>query len=222
MNEVSINQQNQKTTKMFKTNFFFFFFFFFTFTDGPGPIGPPPKAPSPMPPCTPPLNDTKGLMDDRRVPRPIGGERSHRKAPGPPPVAAANMAAVGEYGKLWALNAELTGEWTPTTSPLMSSAPIPASVITSSVITGGNMAYDVNAVAAQDGDGPPSDAPDGNSFSDSLPVDPATEQNFQVTRFYGVCLGLRGASTCAPVSHLSVSTESGIMCQRERDVAPFP
>ena len=29
MNEVSINQQNQKTTKMFKTNFFFFFFFFF-------------------------------------------------------------------------------------------------------------------------------------------------------------------------------------------------
>ena len=156
-----------------------------------------------MPPCTPPLNDTKGLMDDRRVPRPIGGERSHRKAPGPPPVAAANMAAVGEYGKLWALNAELTGEWTPTTSPLMSSAPIPASVITSSVITGGNMAYDVNAVAAQDGDGPPSDAPDGNSFSDSLPVDPATEQNFQVTRFYGVCLGLRGASTCAPVSHLS-------------------
>ncbi|XP_041363273.1 ankyrin repeat and KH domain-containing protein 1-like [Gigantopelta aegis] len=142
--------------------------------DGPGPIGPPPKAPSPMPPCTPPLNDSKSIIDDRRVPRPIGGERSQRKAPGPP---AANIATVREYNKMWVLNAEMNSEWTPTTSPLMSSAPIQASVITSSVITGGNMAYDVNS--AQDVDCPPTDNPNGNSFSDSLPVDPTTEQNFQ-------------------------------------------
>ncbi|XP_071107805.1 ankyrin repeat domain-containing protein 17-like isoform X5 [Haliotis cracherodii] len=139
----------------------------------PGPIGPP-RGTSPMPIGTPPLPDpVKNNMDDRRVPRPIGGERSHRKAPGTGP---GNIGPVGDFSKLWGLNSaisELNSEWAPSTSPMMTSASMQASVRTSSVITGGNMAY------TRDGDGSTGEpTQDPNSFPEGLSIEAAVEQNF--------------------------------------------
>lgn len=62
-----------------------------------------------MPIGTPPLPDpVKNNMDDRRVPRPIGGERSHRKAPGTGP---GNIGPVGDFSKLWGLNSAISGKF---------------------------------------------------------------------------------------------------------------
>lgn len=68
----------------------------------PGSSGPmhPPSIGSPMPPLTPPLLDNKQGLEDRRVPRPIGGERAQRKLP--LSSASSGFGGVGEFGnKLW-------------------------------------------------------------------------------------------------------------------------
>lgn len=59
----------------------------FNLAEGPSPtpIGPP-RTNSPLHPSTPPMPDIMRLNEDRRQPRPIGGERSVRKAPGPGPL----------------------------------------------------------------------------------------------------------------------------------------
>lgn len=56
----------------------------FVVTDGasPTPMGPP-RATSPLPPSTPPMQDMiPQVLEDRRPPLPIGGERTQRKVPG--------------------------------------------------------------------------------------------------------------------------------------------
>lgn len=75
--------------------------YLFWFPESPAapPVGQP-SAKSPLPVNTPPLQDhLKGSMEDRKQPRPIGGERAHRKGPGP-----IGSGGMGEYGTgFWGL-----------------------------------------------------------------------------------------------------------------------
>lgn len=76
------------------------------------------------------------LNEDRRQPRPIGGERSIRKAPGPGPLGVPGNLEFND--PLWNMSPQLNMDWNVKgTSPGLTSG-MP-SVITTSVIAGGHM-----------------------------------------------------------------------------------
>ncbi|XP_052262259.1 ankyrin repeat domain-containing protein 17-like isoform X2 [Dreissena polymorpha] len=99
----------------------------------PTPIGPP-QASSPMPPGTPPIPEMiRPGLEDRRQPRPIGGERTFRKPAGGP---------ITDYGEpFWSFQPDYSNvDWgakVPTS--FMTSASLATSVISTSVIAGGTM-----------------------------------------------------------------------------------
>ncbi|XP_076458680.1 ankyrin repeat and KH domain-containing protein 1-like isoform X4 [Babylonia areolata] len=128
---------------------------------------------SPMPPCTPPLSEGKQTPDDRKVLRPIGGERAaQRKLPLNEP----NLGGSGDFKMMWG-GSEMTKDWMPATSPQMTAAAMPTSVMTSSVVTGSNMAY---TLSQRENPAPASDGM--NAFHEPFPtasMDPPVDPTMQ-------------------------------------------
>ncbi|XP_052760903.1 ankyrin repeat domain-containing protein 17-like isoform X2 [Mya arenaria] len=103
----------------------------------PTPIGPP-RAPSPVTAPTPPMSEMiRPGMEDRRQPRPIGGERTVRK-----PIGPVSGIPGTDYGDaFWNFQPQLNMDWNPKIgSPVVSSASLQTSVISTSVIAGSTMA----------------------------------------------------------------------------------
>ncbi|XP_055955121.1 ankyrin repeat domain-containing protein 17 isoform X1 [Patella vulgata] len=128
-----------------------------------------------------PVNEVKPSLEDRRVPRPIGVERAHRKAPGR---SSLEFAAGRDFGKLWEMNQEVNHDWVPSTTHLMTAASMSSSVMTSSVITGGNMVYNLNSLP---GGGPPTnDTPhERTSYHENIPqLDPNLPQTASMVTMF--------------------------------------
>ncbi|KAL8603595.1 hypothetical protein ACOMHN_022547 [Nucella lapillus] len=139
---------------------------------------------SPMPPCTPPLSEGKQTPDDRKVLRPIGGERAaQRKLPLTDPA----LGGPGDFNKMmWGATEK---DWLPATSPQMTAAAMPTSVMTSSVVTGSNMAYTLsqreNPAHLSQRENPAPSSEGISAFHESFPpagmdppVDPTLQSSF--------------------------------------------
>ncbi|XP_025085019.1 uncharacterized protein LOC112558663 [Pomacea canaliculata] len=165
----------------------------------------PPSIGSPMPPLTPPLLDNKQGLEDRRVPRPIGGERAQRKLP--LSSASSGFGGVGEFGnKLWCFSSDT--EWMSSTSPQMSAAPLPSSVMTSSVVTGGNMAYNLNSFQ-REGHGSGVALDSVGTFPDSLgPADRSLDPTMQSQQMM-LPMFVNGLQGPFPIQHQPIFTSRG-------------
>lgn len=94
-----------------------------------GPSSPLPLSTTPPPQ---PLEQVKNIMDERKLLKPIGGERMIKKPQG------INMET--DFNPMiWALSSELNSEWPASSSPIMASAAMSTPVMTSSTGSTGIM-----------------------------------------------------------------------------------
>ncbi|XP_076074995.1 ankyrin repeat and KH domain-containing protein 1-like isoform X3 [Mytilus galloprovincialis] len=133
----------------------------------PGPV--PPSSVSPLPATPPPMMEPiKG--DDRKHLRPIGGERAQRRAPGGPGQvnSMTNNFTTDYKTAVWNLASELSMQWNPVSSDVMTSVSNPP-IITSSVISHGSPTPQME-------DGPPPSLQNNTDFMNG-PVDKSFESN---------------------------------------------